>query len=211
MILNKDVLKNKSIFVTGASGFIGANLVQALINLNLPMTIVGLDNLNDYYDVSLKNYRLEKIEELSAENDNITWKFVKGDLVDKNLIDALFKEHNFDIVVNLAAQAGVRYSIDQPDAYIESNIIGFYNILEACRRYPVKHLVYASSSSVYGSNSKIPYSVEDKVDSPVSLYAATKKSNELMAHAYKLTGLSTLSSTEYGILLLLPYTLELDA
>ena len=171
MILNKDVLKNKSIFVTGASGFIGANLVQALINLNLPMTIVGLDNLNDYYDVSLKNYRLEKIEELSAENDNITWKFVKGDLVDKNLIDALFKEHNFDIVVNLAAQAGVRYSIDQPDAYIESNIIGFYNILEACRRYPVKHLVYASSSSVYGSNSKIPYSVEDKVDSPVSLYA----------------------------------------
>ena len=125
MILNKDVLNNKSIFVTGASGFIGANLVQALINLNLPMTIVGLDNLNDYYDVSLKNYRLEKIEELSAENDNITWKFVKGDLADKNLIDTLFKEHSFDIVVNLAAQAGVRYSIDQPDAYIGSNSI-FY-------------------------------------------------------------------------------------
>lgn len=176
--------KNKSIFVTGVAGFIGANLVQVLINLNLPMTIVGLDNLNDYYDVSLKNYRLAKIEELSAENENITWKFVKGDLADKNLIDALFKEHNFDIVVNLAAQAGVRYSIDHPDAYIESNIIGFYNILEACRHYLVKHLVYASSSSVYGSNSKIPYSIEDKVDSPVSLYAATKKSNELMAHAY---------------------------
>lgn len=177
-------LKNKSIYVTGVAGFIGANLVQALINLNLPMTIVGLDNLNDYYDVSLKKYRLEKIEELSAENENITWKFVKGDLVDRNLIDALFKEHRFDIVVNLAAQAGVRYSIDHPDAYIESNIIGFYNILEACRHYPVKHLVYASSSSVYGSNSKIPYSIEDNVNNPVSLYAATKKSNELMAHAY---------------------------
>lgn len=176
--------KNKSIFVTGAAGFIGANLVQALMNLNLPMTIVGLDNLNDYYDVSLKNYRLEKIEELSTKNENIAWKFVKGDLADKNLIDTLFKEHNFDMVVNLAAQAGVRYSIDHPDVYIESNIIGFYNILEACRHYPVKHLVYASSSSVYGSNSKIPYSIEDKVDSPVSLYAATKKSNELMAHAY---------------------------
>ena len=176
--------KNKSILVTGVAGFIGANLLRALINLNLPMTIVGLDNLNDYYDVSLKHYRLSAIEKLADENENIAWNFVKGDLADKNLIDALFKEHNFDIVVNLAAQAGVRYSIDHPDAYIESNIIGFYNILEACRRYPVKHLVYASSSSVYGSNSKIPYSIEDKVDSPVSLYAATKKSNELMAHAY---------------------------
>lgn len=176
--------KNKSILVTGVAGFIGANLLRALINLNMPMTIVGLDNLNDYYDVSLKHYRLSTIEKLADENKNITWKFVKGDLADKNLIDALFKEYNFNIVVNLAAQAGVRYSIDHPDAYIESNIIGFYNILEACRTYPVKHLVYASSSSVYGSNSKIPYSTEDKVDSPVSLYAATKKSNELMAHAY---------------------------
>ena len=145
--------------------------------------IVGLDNLNDYYDISLKQYRLAEILK-TAETADGTWIFVSGDLADKSLIDSLFAEHKFDIVVNLAAQAGVRYSIDHPDAYMQSNIIGFYNILEACRHFPVEHLVYASSSSVYGSNEKIPYSTEDKVDNPVSLYAATKKSNELMAHAY---------------------------
>lgn len=148
------------------------------------MSIIGLDNLNDYYDVSLKEYRLREIESAAAQNPQVKWIFVKGNLADKNLIDKLFTEYGFDVVVNLAAQAGVRYSIDHPDVYMESNMIGFYNILEACRHYPVEHLVYASSSSVYGSNKKIPYSTEDKVDNPVSLYAATKKSNELMAHAY---------------------------
>lgn len=183
-MLDKNVsLKNKTILVTGAAGFIGANLVLALMKTGQPMTIVGLDNLNDYYDVSLKEYRLEQIRK-NAETANADWTFVRGDLVDRVLIDRLFEEYRFDVVVNLAAQAGVRYSIDHPDAYMQSNVIGFYNILEACRHWPVEHLVYASSSSVYGSNKKVPYSTEDKVDNPVSLYAATKKSNELMAHAY---------------------------
>lgn len=178
------VKNNKSILVTGAGGFIGANLVKKLIGTMRDVTIVGLDNMNDYYDVSLKEYRLRLIEDLLLENPSIKWHFVRGNIADKSLIDSLFEQYRFDIVVNLAAQAGVRYSIDHPDAYIESNIIGFYNILEACRHYPVEHLVYASSSSVYGSNKKIPYSTDDKVDNPVSLYAATKKSNELLAHSY---------------------------
>ena len=168
-----------NILVTGAAGFIGSNLVLKLLAEEPESRITGLDNLNDYYDVSLKEWRLQRISSVGGN-----WRFVKGDLADKALIDKLFEEERFDIVVNLAAQAGVRYSITNPDAYIQSNIIGFYNILEACRHYPVKHLVYASSSSVYGSNRKVPYSVEDRVDNPVSLYAATKKSNELLAHAY---------------------------
>ena len=172
------------VLVTGAAGFIGANLVQRLLETSDNITVVGLDNMNDYYDVSLKEYRLGLIEEAARKNPNVTWRFVHGSIADKALVDSLFEEYRFDIVVNLAAQAGVRYSIDHPDVYMESNIIGFYNILEACRHYPVEHLVYASSSSVYGSNKKIPYSTDDKVDNPVSLYAATKKSNELMAHAY---------------------------
>ena len=176
--------ERKTILITGTAGFIGSNLVLELLKMELPMTIVGLDNVNDYYDVSLKEYRLRQIEALAGEKPQVKWIFVRGNLADKALIDGLFAEYHFDIVVNLAAQAGVRYSIDHPDVYMESNIIGFYNILEACRHYPVEHLVYASSSSVYGSNKKIPYSTEDKVDNPVSLYAATKKSNELMAHAY---------------------------
>ena len=179
-----NMLKDKFVLVTGAAGFIGANLVNALIKQNIPMTIVGIDNINDYYDVSLKEYRLRLIEEETQKNPSVTWHFIRGSIADKALVDSLFEEYHFDIVVNLAAQAGVRYSITNPDVYMESNIIGFYNILEACRHYPVEHLVYASSSSVYGSNKKVPYSTEDKVDNPVSLYAATKKSNELMAHAY---------------------------
>ena len=175
---------DKTILLTGAAGFIGSNLAMELIRMGDSMTIVGLDDMNDYYDVSLKEYRLAEIEKLAAGNQNVRWHFVKGNLADKALIEELFLEYHFDIVVNLAAQAGVRYSIDHPDVYMESNIIGFYNILEACRHYPVEHLVYASSSSVYGSNKKIPYSTEDKTDDPVSLYAATKKSNEVMAHAY---------------------------
>ena len=170
------------ILVTGAAGFIGSNLVIRLLKDFPDACVTGLDNLNDYYDVSLKHWRLDRISAL-AGNDG-RWTFVKGDLADKVLIDRLFSEGKFDIVVNLAAQAGVRYSISNPDAYIQSNLIGFYNILEACRHNPVGHLVYASSSSVYGSNSKVPYSTDDKVDNPVSLYAATKKSNELLAHAY---------------------------
>ena len=183
-------LSQKNILVTGAAGFIGANLVMELMKTNEPMTIIGLDNMNDYYDVSLKEYRLDEISKLAAENTQVTWRFIKGDLADKALIDSIFDEYKFDIVVNLAAQAGVRYSITNPDAYIQSNLIGFYNILEACRHSyddgakGVEHLVYASSSSVYGSNKKVPYSTDDKVDNPVSLYAATKKSNELLAHAY---------------------------
>ena len=169
---------SRKILVTGSAGFIGANLVKELIRTT-DDTIIGIDNLNDYYDVSLKEYRLNEIKEMNGD-----FIFIKGNIADKQLIESLFKEHEFDIVVNLAAQAGVRYSITNPDVYIESNIIGFYNILEACRHYPVDHLVYASSSSVYGSNKKVPYSTDDKVDNPVSLYAATKKSNELMAHAY---------------------------
>ena len=178
--MNKKV---KSILVTGAAGFIGANLVLELLRSNEAFDIVGIDNLNDYYDVSIKEFRLKQIENL-AQNNNSSWKFVKGNIADKQLINKLFEENKFDIVVNLAAQAGVRYSIENPDVYVESNLIGFYNILEACRHNPVEHLVYASSSSVYGSNKKVPYSTDDKVDNPVSLYAATKKSNELMAHAY---------------------------
>ena len=181
---NNILLLNKKILITGAAGFIGANLVLRLLKSNEPITVVGLDNMNDYYDISLKEYRLSQIKEAAKKNSNVTWRFVRGNLADKALVDSLFEEYHFDIVVNLAAQAGVRYSIDHPDVYMESNIIGFYNILEACRHYPVEHLVYASSSSVYGSNKKIPYSTDDKVDNPVSLYAATKKSNELMAHAY---------------------------
>ena len=184
MLTSNVTLTNKTILITGAAGFIGANLVQALIKTDVPMTILGLDNLNDYYDVSLKEYRLREVEQLASQNTKVKWHFVKGNLADKTLVDSIFDKYRFDVVVNLAAQAGVRYSIDHPDVYMESNVIGFYNILEACRHYPVEHLVYASSSSVYGSNKKIPYSTEDKVDNPVSLYAATKKSNELMAHAY---------------------------
>ena len=174
-------LTGKTILVTGAAGFIGANLVMALLWAEPDVRIVGLDNMNDYYDVSIKDYRLGQIEELATEDN---WVFVKGSIADKTLVDSLFAQYRFSVVVNLAAQAGVRYSITNPDVYIESNLIGFYNILEACRNYPVEHLVYASSSSVYGSNEKVPYAVEDKVDNPVSLYAATKKSNELLAHAY---------------------------
>lgn len=177
-------LKNKTILVTGAAGFIGANLVTELLKTVESVNIVGLDNMNDYYDISIKKYRLAEIEKLASEKVTSKWTFVKGSIADKLLVEQLFTEHKFDIAVNLAAQAGVRYSITNPDVYIESNLIGFYNILEACRNHPVEHLVYASSSSVYGSNKKIPYSTNDKVDNPVSLYAATKKSNELFAHAY---------------------------
>ena len=183
-------LENKTILVTGAAGFIGANLVMRLLRTGAPMTIVGLDNVNAYYDVALKEYRLAEIERISAGNEYVNWRFIRGDLADKALIDGVFKAYDFDIVVNRAAQGGVRYSITDPDAYINSNIIGFYHILEACRhsaddgKKGVEHLVFASSSSVYGANSRIPYSTGDKTDSPVSLYAATKKSNELMAHAY---------------------------
>lgn len=177
-------LKKKKILITGAAGFIGANLVNKLLDFNGCNTIVGIDNLNDYYDVSIKRHRLSEIDEKSEMRNTNSWVFFEWNITDKHFIEKVFEEYKFDIVVNLAAQAGVRYSIDYPDAYIESNIIGFYNILEACRKYPVEHLVYASSSSVYGSNAKIPYSTDDKVDNPVSLYAATKKSNELMAHAY---------------------------
>lgn len=178
----------QSILVTGSAGFIGANLVMRLLKEMKAGTIIGLDNLNDYYDVSLKEYRLHEIDTLYSQLKNsklnLNYQFVKGSIVDKLLVEKLFAEHHFDIVVNLAAQAGVRNSIDNPDVYIESNIIGFYNILEACRHYPVQHLVYASSSSVYGGNKNIPFCVDDRVDNPVSLYAATKKSNELFAHCY---------------------------
>ena len=184
MLASSIDLRNKCILVTGAAGFIGANLVMALMKKAQPMTIVGLDNVNDYYDVSLKEYRLREIEKMSHRCPGVSWRFIRGNLADQKLIEALFGNYRFDVVVNLAAQAGVRYSIDHPDVYMESNVIGFYNILEACRHFPVSHLVYASSSSVYGTNKKIPYSTEDRVDNPVSLYAATKKSNELMAHAY---------------------------
>lgn len=182
-------LSNKTILITGAAGFIGSNLVKELLCTVEGIKIVGLDNMNEYYDVSIKEYRLAQIEKLVSEHSDCTWEFVRGNIADRALIDKLFAEYKFDVVVNLAAQAGVRYSITNPDVYIESNLIGFYNILEACRAtmgtdHPVEHLVYASSSSVYGTNKKIPYSTDDKVDNPVSLYAATKKSNELMAHAY---------------------------
>ena len=204
-VINVD--NNKmNILVTGSAGFIGANLVLRLLDSSEPLHIVGLDNMNSYYDPSLKEYRLRQIEEKAkavetcevkvpelVEGPTIekptqtpcsSWTFIQGSISDRELVNQLFKDFHFDIVVNLAAQAGVRYSIENPDAYIESNIIGFYNILEACRHHPVQHLVYASSSSVYGGNTKVPFSVEDRVDNPVSLYAATKKSNELFAHCY---------------------------
>lgn len=177
-------LSGKTILITGSAGFIGSNLVLKVLNEFEKVNIVGLDSINDYYDVSLKEYHLSEIDKLSKEKPESKWTFVKGNLADKELIEKIFTDYKPEIVVNLAAQAGVRYSITNPDAYIESNLIGFYNILEACRNHPVEHLVYASSSSVYGSNKKVPYSTDDKVDNPVSLYAATKKSNELLAHAY---------------------------
>ena len=178
-------LNGKTILVTGGAGFIGSNLIKRLFKETKKTTIVNIDNMNSYYDVSLKDYRLQKLEGRSKMEDvEVKYEFVKGDIADKALIDRLFAQYKFDVVVNLAAQAGVRYSIENPDVYIESNIIGFYNILEACRRNPVEHLVYASSSSVYGGNKKVPFSTDDRVDNPVSLYAATKKSNELMAHCY---------------------------
>ena len=168
----------RTYFITGTSGFIGSNLAKRILNEEKEIIVVGLDNMNDYYDVNLKQYRLKQLQKF----DN--FKFIKGNLADKEVVENIFKEYRPSIVVNLAAQAGVRYSITNPDAYIESNIIGFYNILECCRNYPVEHLVYASSSSVYGGNTKVPFSTDDKVDTPVSLYAATKKSNELLAHSY---------------------------
>lgn len=176
--MNKIELNNKTILITGSSGFIGSFLCKRLLNEYNNIKIIGLDNMNSYYDVSLKEYRLN---ELSKYNN---YTFIKGNLSDKELINKIFNEYKPEIIVNLAAQAGVRYSITNPDTYIESNIIGFYNILEACRNHPVEHLVYASSSSVYGGNTKVPFSTDDKVDNPVSLYAATKKSNELLAHCY---------------------------
>ncbi len=184
MIMQKIDLNNKTILVTGSAGFIGSNLVKRLFKDVKGATIVGIDNMNDYYDVSLKEYRLKELETLNCQLSTVNYQFIKGDIADKATIDGIFEQYKPQVVVNLAAQAGVRYSITNPDAYIQSNLIGFYNILEACRNHPVEHLVYASSSSVYGSNKKVPYSTDDKVDNPVSLYAATKKSNELMAHAY---------------------------
>ena len=190
MLKNNIDLNGKTVLITGAAGFVGANLVMELMRTVDDICIVGMDNMNDYYDVSLKEYRLSEIEKLAVERTGAKWWFVEGNIADKQLIDAIFDDYKFDVVVNLAAQAGVRYSITNPDVYIESNLIGFYNILEACRHSyddgakGVEHLVYASSSSVYGSNKKVPYSTDDKVDNPVSLYAATKKSNELLAHSY---------------------------
>ena len=181
--MEKIDLNNKKILVTGNAGFIGCHLVLRLLKEIERSVIVGIDNVNDYYDTSLKEYRL-KLQKEKAMESSSEYHFVRGNIADKEIIEKLFSEYHFDVVVNLAAQAGVRYSIDHPDIYIESNIIGFYNILEACRHYPVEHLVYASSSSVYGGNKKVPFSTEDKVDHPVSLYAATKKSNELLAHSY---------------------------
>lgn len=183
-------LKNQTVLVTGAAGFIGSNLVLDLLRTQSPIAIVGIDNMNDYYDVSIKEYRLKEIQAEAARHGESQWTFVKGSISDRSLLEELFRKYKPAVAVNLAAQAGVRYSITNPDAYIQSNLIGFYNILEACRHSydngeeGVRHLVYASSSSVYGSNKKVPYSTDDKVDNPVSLYAATKKSNELMAHAY---------------------------
>lgn len=179
MLLNNINLEGKTVLVTGAAGFIGSNLVKRLFKDVKDIRVVGLDSITNYYDVNIKYERLGEIEALGCN-----WRFVKANIADKTLVDSLFEEEKFAVVVNLAAQAGVRYSITNPGSYIESNLIGFYNLLEACRHHEVEHLVYASSSSVYGSNKKVPYSTDDKVDNPVSLYAATKKSNELMAHAY---------------------------
>lgn len=176
--MSKVNLEKKTILVTGAAGFIGANLVRRICEESPSSTVIGIDNLNDYYDVTLKEYRLKELEKYPS------FVFIRGNIADKPLMFEIFEKYRPAVAVNLAAQAGVRYSITNPDAYVESNLIGFFNILEACRHYPVEHLVYASSSSVYGSNQKVPYSTEDKVDNPVSLYAATKKSDELMAHAY---------------------------
>lgn len=183
-------LEQQTILVTGAAGFIGANLVTRILNIGVPVNIIGIDNINDYYDPNLKDYRLRRIREIAKHNPQSIWTFFKGSISDKGLVEQVFRDYCPNIVINLAAQAGVRYSIDHPDVYIDSNIIGFYNILEACRHSydggakGVEHLVYASSSSVYGGNKKIPFNTDDKVDNPVSLYAATKKSNELLAHAY---------------------------
>lgn len=197
--MNKIELENKTILITGSAGFIGSNLALELLKTDKPKRIIGIDNINDYYDVSIKEWRLANIESLVKTQKDTEYVFIKGSISDKTLINNIFENYKPDIVVNLAAQAGVRYSISNPDVYIESNIIGFYNILEACRHSydngekGVEHLVYASSSSVYGTNKKVPYSTDDKVDNPVSLYAATKKSNELMAHAY--SKLYNISST----------------
>lgn len=188
--MQKIDLHNKTVFITGSAGFIGSNLVLELLKTQSPIRIVGIDNMNDYYDVSIKEWRLSEIDKCASKHPESKYTFIKGDISDKAVIDEIFATYQPDLVVNLAAQAGVRYSITNPDAYIQSNLIGFYNILEACRHSydngakGVEHLVYASSSSVYGTNKKVPYSTDDKVDNPVSLYAATKKSNELMAHAY---------------------------
>ena len=190
MIEQNLALKNQTVLLTGAAGFIGANLARGLLSSEDGITVVGFDNLNDYYDVGLKEYRLREIEKAAKSRPDNRWVFVRGDLSDREAVERVFREYKPGVVVNLAAQAGVRYSIDHPDAYLSSNVVGFYNVLECCRRYPVSHLVYASSSSVYGSNKKVPYSTDDKVDNPVSLYAATKKTNELFAHAYaKLYGI----------------------
>ena len=191
--MQKIKLNNKVILVTGSAGFIGSNLVKRLMKETQGTTLIGIDNMNDYYDVSLKEYRLKELEELSTQSPTVNYQFVKGDIADRVAVDDIFEQYRPQVVVNLAAQAGVRYSITNPDAYIQSNMIGFYNILEACRHSydrpegeykGVEHLVYASSSSVYGGNKKVPFSTDDRVDNPVSLYAATKKSNELMAHCY---------------------------